>query len=276
MVWIVAICLREDFYGISAFIRSAWSKLLGYLSTISVRNPNVRKGGELKQKCFRMLSGGVTFLEQELLLRMPSVSVDGVLYSARGLSFGWETKDFLHWTSECEERAIGAREQIIAEAHHLAVWPHRFSELAFFIGTLYVNLFLQNAFISIVIGGTCLIAAFHLEVIRFYSQGTVGTSRALSYLSMTWGLLKWPAFLLAAVLLWPHGKIVSVAFVMFLIVQGRFKLVTRALSPSRIAATSWIVSSIHGQTKNITYIPEAMSLAWVIDRWRQEQGFPPQ
>lgn len=271
MVWIVALFLKEDFEGSLQRIRVEWSKVLASVSTAGRWDAHVLRKGrdEFREKCRGMLYNGVTFLEQELLLKMPSVSVDGVLYSARGLSFGWEAKDFLYWTSEWEEKRPGAREEIIAEAHHLALWPHRFSEAAFFVGTLYANLFLQNTFLTIVVGLTCFVAAFHLEVIRFYSQGPAGTSRVLSYVSMTWGLLKWPAFLIAAATLYPQGKIISVAFVTFLILQGRFKLLTEALSPLRIAATSWIVNSIHGPAKNVTYITEAMSLAWVIDRWRQ-------
>jgi hypothetical protein len=272
MLWIVALFLKADLDGSSGFIRSEWSKLLPYIAALRTRrDANMLRNGTdaLRQKCFGMLSSGVTFLEQELSLRMPSVSIDGILYSARGLSFGWETRDFLYWTSEWEEKRPGAREEIIAEAHHLAAWPNRFAELAFLVGTLYANLFLQNALLSIIVGLTCLLTAFHLEVIRFYSQGPAGTSRALSYLSMIWGLLTWPAFLIAAATLYPHGKIISIAFIIFLIVQGRFKLITAALSPLRVAATNWIVNSIHGPGKNITCTTEAMSLAWVIERWRQ-------
>lgn len=277
MVWIAAFFLKEDFYRSSGLVRLDWSNPLSFLSAISAPDVTVlrKRGDQLKQKSFSIASSGANFLQQELLVRMPSISVDGVLYSARGLSFEWKTEEFLSWTSECEGRKPGAREEIIAEAHHLALWPHHFSELAFFIGTLYANLFLQNALMSIVLGLTCLVAVFHLEVIRFYSQGAAGTSRALSYVSMSWGLLKWPAFLMAAVTLWPHEKIIAVAFIVFLIVQVRLKLITEALSPLRIAATDWILNLIHGQAEDFTYITEAMSLAWVIDRWRHEQGLPP-
>ena len=287
MVWIGAFFLNEEVYGSRRLggvqfgrmrlRRWDWPILRSYLATVAPRDPDLwrRRGEELTQQCVSILCTGAQFGRQELLVRMPSDSVDGVLHSARGLRFEWKTKEFLRWTSECEERKPGAREEIIAEAHHLAVWPHHVAEIAFFIGTLYANLFFQNRLISIVLGFVCLIAAFHLEVIRFYSQGPTGTSRALSYLSMTWGLLKWPAFLIAAVMLWPHGKIISIAFVLFLIVQGRLKRITEALSPLRMAATSWIVNRMYGQAKTITYVTEAMSMAWVIDRWRQEQGLPP-
>lgn len=131
-------------------------------------------------------------------MRMQPIDAQGMLYSKRGLRFGWSTEEFFFWTEELEEKQSGAREEIVGETHHLAVWPHHFSEVPFLLGTLLAYFPMHNPSLSLVVGFLCLIATLQFEIIRFYAAGT---SRGLSYLSMIWVWIKWPSFLLAAIFL---------------------------------------------------------------------------
>ncbi len=278
MVWIAAFFLREEAgtIGMSAHLASLqWSKIPHSLSALIPRDRALvrQRTNEFKRKGVGLLNSGGKFLLQELLVKMPSRDIQGVVHSARGVNFGWATEDFDLWTSECEERRTGSREEIVAEAHHLAVWPHHFAEIAFIIGTLYASLFMDSGLMSLVVGFLCLIAALQVEVIRFHSSET---SRTLAYVSMAWGLLKWPVFVMAALHFWPHEKLISIVLVLFLIAQGWLRLITEALSPVRSAATGWVVKLLHVDETSLTHVAEGLFLSRTIDRWRKELGLPPQ
>jgi hypothetical protein len=67
---------------------------------------------------------------------MQPVDALGSLYSAGGLRFGgFQTHQFIELTEELEELRPGVREEIVAEAHYLVYWLHRFPEISFFVGT---------------------------------------------------------------------------------------------------------------------------------------------
>lgn len=203
-------------------------------------------------------------------MRMQPMNVQGMVYSKRGLRFGWTTEEFCQWTEELEQKKKGAREEIVAEAHHLAVWPHHFAEVCFLVGVLISFFLFRNSLLSLIAGSLCLIAAFQFEVIRFY---TAGTSPSLSYFSMIWASMKFPAFIGSAILMWPENKFLSVVLIVVVIVQGWLRLITAlTMLPLRISATSWIVRRIYGEAEPITYVMESMSLAWVVDRWRKKHN----
>src|SRR5207247_9452135 len=70
-------------------------------------------------------------------MRMAALDVQGSLYSARGLRFGgFQTAQFMTVTADLEARQSGIRAEIVAEAHHLVNWLHRFPEITFLVGAV--------------------------------------------------------------------------------------------------------------------------------------------
>lgn len=206
-------------------------------------------------------------------MKMQPLDVLGVLYSSprpgvTGLRFGWKTNDFFAWTQDMEEFRAGIREEIVAEAHHLALWIHRFPEIAFLIGTLWTR--------SLLIGLLCFIGANLLEIFRFYG---VGASWFISQLSRLWGLVKPVFFLGAAILLWPSEKLLSTALLTFLVLQGGLSLITSVVSLVFLPITIRVANFFYGenpyQTDTAIHVTQTMSLVWVLDRWRKILGLAP-
>jgi hypothetical protein len=181
----------------------------------------------------------------------------GVVYSAAGLRFGgFQMADFLTWTAPLEEARPGVREEIVAEAHYLANWLHRFPEFAFFLGLL--------AFRSLAVSLLFFVAAYVLEYSRFYF---LGPSPFLSLLCRLWEWLKLPALVIAAIILWPTSRVQAATALAFLILRGWLTLGTGAvLLPIRLLLSKIIYqrfSRIHPQIHNT----EGIALMTVINAW---------
>ncbi len=193
---------------------------------------------------------------------MQFIDVSGIAYSsprkgAVGLRLGWPIKEFTRWTDDLEALRPGTREEIIAEAHYLINWRHRFAEMAFFFGSLWTH--------SSLVGLLCLAAALPLEDLRFT---VFGASRFLSLLSRVWSWIRWPLFLGAAVFLWQEFETISVVFVIFVILQGLFNLITVIISFTLVPITSRIAPFLHEKVNSDFALP------WITDRWRKELGLP--
>lgn len=143
-------------------------------------------------------------------MKMEPRDVMGSLYSAGGLRFGgFQTADFLDATEPLEEKLPGIRERIVAEAHYLVFWLHKFPEIAFFFGIILYK--------SLSIALLLFVGAFALEIIRFY---IFGASPFLSQLCRAWNWIKIPAFIIAATMLWPEGSFLPITLLVFLVLQN--------------------------------------------------------
>lgn len=182
----------------------------------------------------------------------------GSLYSSRGLRFGgFQTAEFLEVTDDIEELRPGVREEIIAEAHYLVYWLHRFPEIAFFFGTLFS--------LSLLVGSICFVGAFLLETFRFH---TFGASPFVSRLCWLWGWIKIPLFIGASILLWPEVKPISIVFVIFLILQGWLGIISAVVMlPIRMLIATLLVSSYkNARLSNM----EGLTMQYIIYRWRMK------
>lgn len=188
-------------------------------------------------------------------MKMEPRDVMGSLYSEGGLRFGgFQTADFLSATEPLEEKRHGIRGEIIAEAHYLVFWLHKFPEIAFFFGIiLYKSLWVALLLFAI---------AFFLEIIRFY---IFGSSLFLSRLCKFWNWIKIPLFIIAAVVLWPGGIFWPVTLLAFLIIQGWFDLIASvAMLPIRLIVGRFIYKKYGGHLHNM----EGMAVSFIINRWR--------
>ena len=181
--------------------------------------------------------------------------VMGCLYSQKGLRFGgFQTSEFISVTEPLESARPGVREEIVAEAHYLVHWLFNFSEIAFLSGMLIYK--------SVYIALLSFLAAFIIEIIRFYS---IGPSVLLAQLSRLWGYARIPAFIIAAASLWSEERSLSYVLLTFLIVQGGLNLIgTVAMLPIRIAAGRIVYKMMGGQWHNL----EGSAMYLVINRWR--------
>lgn len=188
-------------------------------------------------------------------MRMKPKDVMGSLYSEGGLRFGgFQTSEFLVATEPLEEKRHGVREEIVAEAHYLVSWLHKFPEIAFFFGIiLYRSVWVALLFFVI---------AFLLEIIRFY---IFGSSFFSARLCKFWGWIKIPLFIITAFILWPEDSVLSIVLVSFLIIQGWLGLIsTIGMLPIRLTAGRIIYKKYGGHWHNM----EGMAMNFVINSWR--------
>ncbi len=181
----------------------------------------------------------------------------GSLYSEGGLRFGgFQIADFLEATEPLEEKRSGIREEIIAEAHYLVLWRDRFPEIAFFFGIILY----QSLWVALLL----FVAAFILEIIRFYIFGAIA-SLFLSRLCRFWNWAKIPAFIIAAIILWPENIFLSITLLIFLIIQGWFGLVTTiGMLPIILLVGRFVYKTYGGQGHNM----EGLAMNFIINRWR--------
>lgn len=193
-------------------------------------------------------------------MKMQPVDTMGSLYSSAGLRFGgFRTSQFIELTEDLEELRPGVREEIVAEAHYLAFWLHRFPEIAFFFGTLVSR--------SLLVGFLCFVGAFLLEIFRFY---TFGASPLLSHLHRLWNWIKWPLFIGASLLLWPEGRLIPLVFMIFLILQGWAGLIsTLGMLPIKLAILT-LLYRLSGKKRPRIFNMEGHAMQYVIDRWRMK------
>jgi len=126
---------------------------------------------------------------------MAALDVQGSLYSARGLRFGgFQTAQFMTVTADLEARQSGIRAEIVAEAHHLVNWLHRFPEITFLVGAVATR--------SILLGLLCSFGGYVFEIARFY---LLGSSPLLSRVSWLWVWLRPPIFLGTAIATLGYG-----------------------------------------------------------------------
>lgn len=193
--------------------------------------------------------------------------VNGVVYSllgddSLGVRFSdFQTAQFLELTEDIEKLQEGVRDKIVAEAHYLASWLHRFPEVAFLLGVFYSH--------SVLIGFYCFIAAFLIEIFRLR---VFGASRLASFLCLVWNRVKWPIFLLLCLILWPANKVLSLILIIFLIGQGMFIIISGALLflMRVIVGTLAYYGLIIKDRRHWILHTEGLALLCVIDRWRME------
>ena len=194
-------------------------------------------------------------------MKMKLTDASGSLYSSPkpgvvGIWFGgFKTADFFDATEALEEKRPGAREEIIAEAHYLVFWLHRFPEIGFFFGVAFFN--------SLLVGLLLLGVAFIFEYVRFYM---FGASLLISQLCRIWGYIKIPAFIIAAASLSPQGKFLPITLMVFLI-GSRV-----VMMPINVVATR-IMQTIFSEKLEAHYGRDwfkmtALAVDFVIHRWR--------
>lgn len=195
-------------------------------------------------------------------MKMQPVNVMGVLHSSGGIRFGgYQFDQFIDLTAELEVVRTDAQDEIVAEAHYLAIWLHIFPGMAFLIATVWTR--------SLLYGFLWFVGAFLLEAFRFYA---FGSSPLVSHLSRLWQWLQVPAFLIAAVFLWPEGWVTPLVLVGFLILQGWLKFITAVVFlPLRIGIAYIGNRALLGiQFNECQPVMEGLAMQWVIDRWRKK------
>ena len=194
-------------------------------------------------------------------MKMKLADASGSLYSSPkpgvvGIWFGgFKTDDFFNETETLEEKRPGVREEIIAESHYLVLWLHRLPEIGFFFGVAFYN--------SLLVGLLLFGVAFIFEYVRFYM---FGASPILSQLCRIWGYLKIPTFIIAAIGLWPQGKILPIALIVFLISSSV------AMMPINVIATR-IMQTMFSEKLGAHYGRDwfkmtGLAVDFVIHRWR--------
>jgi hypothetical protein len=188
-------------------------------------------------------------------MKMKPRDVMGSLYSESGLRFGgFQTGNFLNATEPLEEKSPGIREKIVAEAHYLVFWLHKFPEIGFFFGIILYK--------SLWIALLLFVGAFVLEIIRFY---IFGSSLFLSQACRAWNWIKIPIFIIAAISLWAEGSFLPITLLVFLVLQGWLDLVASVgMLPARLVAGRIIYKKYGGHWHNM----EGMAMNFVINRWR--------
>lgn len=191
---------------------------------------------------------------------MQPVDVQGVIYSSGGLRFGgFPTGRFLELTEDLEEIAPGVRDKIIAEAHYLAFWLHRFPELAFLIGILYSQ--------SLIFGFILFIVAFGLEMFRFR---IFGADPFVSFLCRSWDWFKWPLYFVSFLILWPINKFFLIPAIIFIVLEdflGLFSTILLALV--KIVGGTLAYRGFLVKNHWVLYL-EYLALEYVIVRWRMK------
>jgi hypothetical protein len=188
-------------------------------------------------------------------MRMEPVDVEGSLFSEAGLRFGgFQTSDFFRLTEPLEDRNPGIRTRIVAEAHHLVFWLHRFPEIAFLFGIVLYK--------SVLLGLSFFVFAFVFEVLRFYIWGH---SPWVSSLSRLWNWLRVPSYLAAAFFIGLGTTSLIISLFAFLILQGWLGLFsTVAMLPFRMFVASFVYKKFGGNLHNI----EGLALVDVTNYWR--------
>jgi len=180
----------------------------------------------------------------------------GSLYSGRGLRFGgFRTTDFLSATDSLEEKRPGVRDQIVAEAHYLVFWLDMFPEITFFLGIVFYK--------SLWIGLLLFILAFIFENIRFYY---FGASLVLSHICRIWNWVKFPLFIITAIIFWhERDGFLSISLIVFLVLQGWFDLIASlGMFPVRLLVSKIVYAKRGGHWHNM----EGMAMNFVIIRWQ--------
>lgn len=192
-------------------------------------------------------------------MKMQPMDVMGSIYSSGGLRFGgFRTSQFNEMTSELENSRPGVREEIMAEAHYLTYWLYRFPEIAFFIGALLYE--------SLLAGCLCFIGGYIYQIFRFYTP-FFRASPLVSQLCRFWEWIKIPLFIGTAILLWPDSKVLSIAFIIFLVLQGWFSVVSSVIMlPVRILIIKLAYMIFRNHSSQIHNI-EGVALQMVIERW---------
>lgn len=209
---------------------------------------------------FLKIIGGILifllFVKNKLTpMIMPFNDIMGNLYSSGGLNFiGFQTSDFLGVTEPLEEKRHGVRAEIVAEAHYLVFWLHKFPEVAFFFGVVLYK--------SLLVASLLFTLAFLFEIIRFY---LFGASPVLSRVCRTWSWANTPTFIVAAVIFWPKESFLSITLIIFLIIQGWFNLITSVVMlPIRFI----VVQIVYGKHGKYWYDTAGVAMNFVINRWR--------
>jgi hypothetical protein len=141
-------------------------------------------------------------------MMMNGADVMGTFYSEKGLRFGGiPTSEFFMATSALEELRPGSQQEIIARAHWLLEWR---------------DVVVQIAFLSVLLASKSLLAAAAatlacacIEVVRFCYFGSFPF---IPQLSRAWNsALRYPAFVIAPVLLWRNGWLLFGSALVFII-----------------------------------------------------------
>lgn len=191
-------------------------------------------------------------------MSMEPRDVDGILYSAGGLRFGgFQTSDFIDATEQLEQRRPGVREEIVGEAHYLVHWLHQFPGIVFFLAII----FSQSVWIALLL----FVAAFVLEIIRFY---IFGSSLFSPFLCRVWRWIKYPLFIIAAVVMWSENTLLSITLLVFVIIQGCFGLLSIVgMLPLKLTIAQ-IMAKKYGSPHWCNM--EGMAMTFVINSWRQK------
>ncbi len=184
----------------------------------------------------------------------------GELYSGKGLRFGgFLAEEFVEATANMEDVRPEVREEIVAEAHYTTAWLDVFPEIIFLI----VIVFQQ----SLIAACLAFMGAFMVELVRFY---TLGSSPLIAKFCRIWTWLRIPVTVWIIYALWKHSISLSIATLIFSILQGWFVLIGPVVTlPIKLFA-GYLLLRTHGQKNPHINNVEGMALTFAINRWRDK------
>ena len=182
----------------------------------------------------------------------------GILYTSDGLRLGYPTSDFLLKTAPLEEARPGVRSEIVTEAQHLGVWIQSIAEIGFLVAAALLKSVLAAFVLAFIL--------WFFEQVRCRLFGPFSPYNGL-YLSRAWAWLRYVAFPLVAILMWPHSKgfaILIAVFSLYPLFSIPILFFTFAISLTlgrllylRFGEKSWLMSPV-----------EAIILRCAIERWK--------
>jgi hypothetical protein len=203
---------------------------------------------------------------------MKPVNASGMLYSARGISFGGIPFEyFLQQTEDIEKIKPFVREEIICEAHYLILWQYSFPEILFLLSLITTN--------SIFVGFISIFIAYILEIYRFYNYGP---SYSISKICMEWdNWAKYLSFSLGLLYFYENYNIVIIIILIaFLILQVWLGFLIPILGVTRNFIITLILKKIlpiyqdmYGIVKELgpkVYNIESLAILLIINRWKKD------
>ena len=196
-----------------------------------------------------------------MTMMMKGADAQGTFYSEKGIRFGgFPTSDFFMATSDLEELRPGTQQEIIARAHWTLEWRDAVVQIAF----LSVLLFSK----SLLAAAAAMLACACIEVLRFCYFGSFPF---IPQLSRVWSVLRYPAFVIALVLLWDKGWLLFGSALVFIIVELLGIFTSLLIPVSRIIVFQLFLRGRALANTNI----EAMALNFEINTLRRQLRLGP-
>ncbi|MBI2817292.1 MAG: hypothetical protein HYX72_10160 [Acidobacteria bacterium] len=187
------------------------------------------------------------------------VDAMGTLYTSDGLRLAYPTSDFLLETAALEEPRPGVRSEIVTEARYLVVWVQYIAEIGFLISVLLAK--------SALVAFAFAFILWFLEEARYRLLGPYIPYNGL-YFSKAWAWLRYVAFPLMALQMWPQSKGFAILIAAFS-VYPVFSIVTLVFT---FAVSLTLLKLLYLRFGEKWYMSPgpAIILRCTIERWKRQ------